>query len=254
MPHLVDKQLLLRQFQRAAASYEAQAAVQQQAAERLLDLLEQHCVLPPTRALEIGCGTGLLTRRLLARFSSVQELCLNDLVPDFASRLVIALPCPALRFLPGDIETLPLPGSFDLIISSSVLHWTHDLDSLLAKLAAHLRPDGRLAFSVYGPENLREIRTLTGIGLRCRSQAELEAAVRRRFRLLHSSGQTEAMHFASPHDVLRHLRETGVNALSREPWSRQQLRQFCAEYRSRFSSDSGVALTYHPIFCVAGSR
>jgi malonyl-ACP O-methyltransferase BioC len=251
MPQSIDKLLLCRQFQRAAASYEGQALVQRQAAERLLDLLSQHNGGPFLRALEIGCGTGLLTRRLLARFSGIEELTLNDLTPDFASR--VNAPSPALRFLPGDIETLPLPGSFDLIISSSVLHWIKSLDSLLDKLAAHLRPGGRLAFSLYGPENLREIRALTGLGLQYRSQAEVEAAVRRRFRLLRSSAQTEALHFASPLDVLRHLRETGVNALSRELWSRARLKEFCAEYRARFSADSGVVLTYHPICCVAAS-
>ncbi|WP_417914597.1 malonyl-ACP O-methyltransferase BioC [Candidatus Electronema sp. JM] len=245
MPQHVDKDLLRQQFQRAAVSYEKQAVVQQQAAERLLELLIQQ----PQRVLEIGCGSGLLTRRLLAKFNSIEELVLNDLVPDFASRL--GLVSPALRFLPGDIETLPLPGSFDLIISSSALHWLHDLNSLLDKLAAHLAPGGWLAFSLYGPENLHEIRELTGIGLKYRSHAELEEALRRRFRLLHSSRQIETLHFSSPQEVLRHLRETGVNSLSRSPWSRAKLEQFCAEYRRRFSADGGVTLTYDSLYFLA---
>lgn len=253
MPQHVDKDLLRRQFQRAAASYEAQALAQRQAAERLLDLLERHGGGPFRRVLEIGCGCGLLTRSLLARCSGIEELVLNDLAPDFASRLELAAPVPALpRFLPGDIETLPLPGPFDLIISSSALHWLHDLDSLLKKLSAHLSPGGSLAFSLYGPENLREIRELTGLGLRYSSLAAVAAMLRDSgLSLLHSSEEAATLHFASPQDVLRHLRQTGVNALSREPWSRVRLEQFCAEYRRHFSAGGRVSLTYHPMYCLA---
>ncbi len=248
---VVDKDLLCQQFRRAAASYERQAVIQRRTAERLLDLLAQHCVRPPQQVLEIGCCTGLLTRRLVTRFSGIRELTLNDLVPDFASRLDLAGLGPAVRLLPGDIETLPLPGSFDLIVSSSTFHWLDDLDRLLAKLTLSLRPGGLLAFSLYGPENLREIRALTGIGLRYRSLAEIAASLRQRFTLLHSGGELETLRFASPQDALRHLRQTGVNALSRSPWSRARLEQFCAEYRRRFSADGGVALSYHPLYFIA---
>jgi len=249
----IDKELLRRQFQRAAGSYDSQALMQQQTAERLLDALAaRQDVRMPQRVLEIGCGTGLLTRRLAQRFSSIQELALNDLVPDFASRLDLSALAPAsVHVLPGDIETLPLPGSFDLIISSSALHWIDGLDGLLGKLSNHLSPGGCLAFSLYGPENLREIRALTGIGLQYRSLAETAACVRRHFTLLHSSDERRTLRFPGPQDALRHLRETGVNALSREPWSRARLERFCAEYRARFSADDGVVLTYHPLYLLA---
>uniref|UniRef100_UPI00405766C6 malonyl-ACP O-methyltransferase BioC n=1 Tax=Candidatus Electronema sp. TaxID=2698783 RepID=UPI00405766C6 len=250
MPQHVDKDLLRQQFQRAAASYEAQALAQRQAADELLSLLALHGRGPFRRVLEIGCGSGLLTRRLLARVSSIEELTLNDLTP--------ALPaCPPacsarLRLLPGDIETLPLPGPFDLIISSSALHWLHDLDSLLKKLSTHLSPGGSLAFSLYGPDNLREIKALTGLGLRYSSLATVAAMLRDSgLAVLHSSEEAAVLHFASPQDILRHLRQTGVNALSREPWSRARLERFCAEYRARFSASGGVALTYHPMYCIA---
>ncbi len=251
-PALVDKDLLRQQFRRAAASYERQAVIQQLAAGRLLDLLAEHSVSPPQRVLEIGCCTGLLTRSLVTRFSGIRELILNDLVPDFADRLDLANLGTAVRLLPGDIEELPLPGGLDLVLSASTFHWLHDLDGLLAKLAACLRPGGLLAFSLYGPENLREIRALTGIGLRYRSLAEITVRLSRHFTLLHSSSELVTLRFAQPQDALRHLRQTGVNALSRSSWSRARLEQFCAEYRRCFSTDDGgVALSYHPLYFVA---
>ncbi|WP_417911290.1 malonyl-ACP O-methyltransferase BioC [Candidatus Electronema sp. PJ] len=250
----IDKQLLCRQFRRATDSYEQQALIQQRTAEHLLELLRQHNGLRAQRVLEIGCGTGLLTRRLVQQIPGIEVLVLNDLVPDFASYFATASLAPKLTFLPGDIEQLPLPGLFDLIISSSALHWLHDLAGLLAKLAAHLQPNGILAFSLYGPENLREIKELLGIGLDYHSQAEIEAMLRQLFPFVRSKSQQEVLHFARPQDILRHLRQTGVNALHRQSWTRQQLAQFCADYCQRFSAESGVFLTYHPLYFVAQTR
>ncbi|CAK8712079.1 MAG: malonyl-CoA O-methyltransferase [Candidatus Electronema aureum] len=254
MPQCIDKQLLCRQFQRAANSYEQQALIQQRTAEHLLDLLAQHGgTTPPQRVLEIGCCTGLLTRRLIERVKGMKELVLNDIVPDFAARMNIAALAPSIRLLPGDIENLPLPGTFNLIISSSTFHWLHDLDHLLAQLAVALEPSGTLAFSLYGPDNLREIDELTGIGLEYLSLPEIETIVRRHFKLLHSSSQQEILYFTSPQEVLHHLRQTGVNAINRSPWSRTRLQHFSAEYRQRFSTASGVSLTYQPLYFVARS-
>jgi malonyl-ACP O-methyltransferase BioC len=251
--HRIDKQLVCRRFQQAAASYDHHALIQERTAAHLLDLLLQQGARPYKRVLEIGCGTGLLTRLLLRRISGMDELFLNDLVPDFACRL--ALECteraPTVHFLPGDIETLPLPGCFDLIISSSALHWLDDLSGLLTKLAVCLKPGGIIAFSLYGPNNLHEIRELTGLGLPCHSLPELTNLLDSSLSLLHGSEEQAQLHFASPQEVLRHLRQTGVNALSRSPWNRARLEQFCAAYRRRFSAGGRVTLTYHPMYCLS---
>lgn len=248
----IDKQIVCRQFRRAADSYDSQAAVQQRTADHLLDLLTRHGSRPPHKVLEIGCGTGLLTRRLAERFGEIQELVLNDLVPDFASRLNTAALAPAVTFLPGDIESAALlPCTFDLIISSSALHWLANLDSLLPRLAASLTLGGTLAFSLYGPDNLREIRALAGIGMDYLSLPDIEALVSRCFRLVHSSEERDTLYFANPQDALRHLRQTGVNSLSRTPWNRTHLQHFCNKYRKLFSIGYAVSLTYHPLYIVA---
>lgn len=247
----VDKNRVCRQFRRAAESYDGQAEVQHRTAERLLNLLAEQGELQPQRVLEIGCCTGLLTRKFLGQVQGIKELVLNDLVPDFAQRITGLGNPPALSFLPGDIESMELPGSFDLIISSSTFHWLHDLESLLAKLAEHLNPGGMLFFSLYGPDNLQEIKALTGIGLEYASLQEVEKKVKQYYTLYHSSQQRQVFQFITPQAVLTHLRQTGVNAISRTPWTRQYLKDFCSEYNRRFQTGQHVPLTYHPLYFVA---
>ncbi|MDH3391996.1 MAG: methyltransferase domain-containing protein, partial [Desulfobulbaceae bacterium] len=217
----------------------------------LLRLLDRHGGKKIHRVLEIGCCTGLLTRKLTEHYSEIYELVLNDLVESFAVQAGNQIGIPAISFLAGDIETIPLTGPFDLIISSSTFHWVHDLEGLLKKLADNMAPGATLAFSMYGPDNLEEIRELTGIGLNYFSLQEVQAMVEKHFTLDYSDQQRELFHFATPLEVLNHLRQTGVNAVSRKPWTPGRLQRFKDEYIEKFSDDRGVRLTYHPLYLVA---
>ncbi|MCW5213084.1 methyltransferase domain-containing protein [Desulfobulbus sp. TB] len=211
----------------------------------------------PLRVLEIGCCTGLLTTRLLNSTNiTVSSLVLNDLIPDFAERLPKDLyqASDQLSFLPGDIEKLSLPGHFDLIISSSTFHWLDDLQQTLKKLLDALSPQGILAFSLYGPENLPEIKELTGLSLHYLSLHEIASLLKEQGLLQESSQEKEVFLFSTPWDVLQHFRQTGVNAIHRRTWTRKELRTFCQEYSKRFSMtgvNQAVRLTYHPLYFVA---
>ena len=248
---MIDKQRVQQTFQRAAASYEEQAMIQHRVADHLLSLLDRYTRKKIHRVLEIGCCTGLLTRKLSVQYDDILDLVLNDLVESFAVQAGNLPGIPAISFLAGDIETMELSGSFDLIISSSTFHWINDLEGLLQKLADHLTAGSTLAFSIYGPDNLKEIRSLTGIGLDYFSLQEVQTLVEKYFSLDQSDQHLETFHFSSPVAVLDHLRKTGVNAVSRAPWTPRRLQQFQEDYRTKFSDEQGVCLSYHPLYFVA---
>jgi malonyl-ACP O-methyltransferase BioC len=248
---MIEKGRIKLCFQRAAATYEEQAVIQQRVADHLLAMLQRCAGGSFNRVLEIGCCTGLLTGRLTRQYPDIGELVLNDLVEEFALRAGDQPGIPAIRFLAGDIENLELPGPFELIISSSTFHWISDLPALLAKLAGHLTPGGTLAFSLYGPDNLREIRELTGIGLDYHNLEEVTAMTAGYLDVICSDERLEPFFFSDPSAVLAHLRETGVNAVSNAPWTPRRLEEFLRAYREKFSDPRGVRLTYHPQYLVA---
>jgi malonyl-ACP O-methyltransferase BioC len=184
-------------------------------------------------------------------FSLLRVLHVNDLVADF-SRQIGQIDFPGrLEFLPGDIETIPLPGQYQLIISSSTFHWFHELDVFFEKLRHHLHADGLLAFAMYGPDNLQEIRALTGRGLEYQSLEQLIAVLEPHFEVLRTTEAREVLFFQDPSSVLQHLRETGVNALAGTGWSKHRLQEFIRQYQNRFSGKNGVRLTYHPMYLLA---
>jgi 2-polyprenyl-3-methyl-5-hydroxy-6-metoxy-1,4-benzoquinol methylase len=99
--------------------------------------------VPPScrRALDVGCGQGLLTRRLAGRCAEVIGI---DIDPETlvgaraASRLE-----QNVTFIQGDVMTHLLP-SFDLIVAVATLHHL-PLRPALARFQELLRPGGVLA-------------------------------------------------------------------------------------------------------------
>ena len=239
-------------FARAAATYEGQAAIQYYVADKLMAHLEQNLASSPQRILEIGSCTGLLTKRLAAQFPDLVTLYVNDLVPEFAEQIRGKTGHKAeCTYLPGDIESIEIPGDLDLIISSSTFHWMEDFPALVKKLHTHMRSGGTLAFTMYSKDNLQELRTITGIGLSYFSLAEIRAITGKYFSLTVSDEERVTYAFASPMDVLTHLRETGVNSLDGTTWNRTRLNRFIDEYVERYGSDQQVSLTYHPAYIIA---
>ncbi|NQT94403.1 MAG: methyltransferase type 11, partial [Lentisphaerae bacterium] len=62
-------------FTAAAPTYEQHAEVQTRAADEVMRLLEN--ISLPQRILELGCGTGILTRRLVAAFPDAEFTALD---------------------------------------------------------------------------------------------------------------------------------------------------------------------------------
>ena len=257
LPMIPDKKLIRLRFEQAATTYEQQATVQFRVAERLLALLDETVPgLHPLQVLEIGCCTGLLTEKVLTHFPGINHLTISDLVAAFEQcvcRRIGAL-ADNITFLAGDIETVGLPTPYNLIISSSTLHWVHDLPALCAKLHNHMHKDGILAFSLYGKDNLREIRAVTGMGLAYRNLQQLQNVVAEKFHILAAEEARETLRYPDPITVLQHLRATGVNSIGQQAWTRRQVSAFITDYKEQFSDEQGVRLTYHPMFIVAQPR
>lgn len=100
--------------------------------------------LPYAQIVDLGCGTGEQALQLAERFPQAQVLGLDSSAEMLAK--AEAHRAPNLRFEQGDIAALT--GEYDLIYSNAALQWLPDHPALLAKIVAHLRPDGVLAVQV----------------------------------------------------------------------------------------------------------
>lgn len=243
------KRLMAERFARAADTYEREAEAQRRIAGRMLGLLLPFVPVPCPEIVEVGCGTGLYSR-LLLRALRPERLWLNDLCPEMAARCADLVALPGVGFLPGDAERMALPGRPSLVTSCSALQWFERPEAFFRKCLGTLRPGGTLAFSTFGPDNLREVRQASGRGLPYRPMNELTATLPSGFRLLHAEEEALTLRFPHPLQVLYHLKRTGVTGLSgAAAWTRGDTLRFCERYVR--TADGSVTLTYHPIYIIA---
>jgi SAM-dependent methyltransferase len=119
--------------------------------ERVFSLLGERCGLGPgTRTFEIGPGTGLATRPLLAAGAAP----LVAIEPDerLAATLGVKTPSEHLRIVNDSFEDAELQDeAFDLGVSATAFHWL-DQQPALAKVGRLLRPGGWWAmwWNVFG--------------------------------------------------------------------------------------------------------
>jgi SAM-dependent methyltransferase len=111
--------------------------------EAVYEVLLQRCGLgPATRALEIGPGTGLVTKRLLAQGAHVTAI---EPDPSMASYLRDVAPFPELAVVISSFEEADLArAEFDLAVAATSFHWV-DQQVGLSKLAQAIRPGGWVA-------------------------------------------------------------------------------------------------------------
>ena len=99
------------------------------------------------RVLEIGCGTGQLTRSLLARGLRVTALEPGDQLLRVAEENL--KDAGDVEFVHARLEDTQLPsGSYEAVFSASAIHWV-DPDLSWQKMADALAPKGTLALIQY---------------------------------------------------------------------------------------------------------
>lgn len=103
--------------------------------EIVLDKLE----LSGKTALDIGCGTGELTRQLKARGFTVTGIDMSDVAIEAAKRIDRDI-----LYLCGKFEQSALDGRYDVIVINKVLAFVDDMDSFVAKAKKLLAPNGKL--------------------------------------------------------------------------------------------------------------
>ena len=76
-----DKQLLKKRFAATFRQYDSLAVVQQEICGQLDEMIGRICPGRIGRAMEVGCGTGFLTRYLLRRYPDAEWI-VNDLIEE----------------------------------------------------------------------------------------------------------------------------------------------------------------------------
>jgi SAM-dependent methyltransferase len=111
----------------------------------------EHCP-PPARALDVGCGTGVLAERLAAKGYEMTGIDPSDGMLD-----VLRARTQSVTAVLGSGTDLPFEdGSFDLVFTVAVLHHVADpgdVHKTLTEMVRVARPGGRIVVWDHNPRN-----------------------------------------------------------------------------------------------------
>ena len=136
----------------SAADYAAHARFVSDLGQPVLDLLAPR---PHERILDLGCGDGALTEKLVRAGAIVVGV-------DPAADFVAAAAARGLDARQLDAQSLPFDAEFDAVFTNAVLHWIPDLDAALRGIRRALRPQGRFVGEcgeLYPPNSVVELET-----------------------------------------------------------------------------------------------
>ncbi|HXG58373.1 MAG TPA: methyltransferase domain-containing protein [Thermoanaerobaculia bacterium] len=123
--------------------YERFRAERKQPFLDLLALVERR---PRMRVVDLGCGTGELTRELHEHLGADETVGI-----DRSETMLLesaAFGSQVLRFERGEIEGFVASRPFDLVFSNAALHWVAGHEALLARLTSFLSPHGQIAIQM----------------------------------------------------------------------------------------------------------
>jgi len=99
------------------------------------------------RAVDLGCGTGKMTRLLHSHLDARETIGIDRSARMLEDARRDDLPT-GLHFHVQRIEDFVADHEYDLIASNAALHWVEDHPALIARLAGALTPGGQLAFQI----------------------------------------------------------------------------------------------------------
>lgn len=152
------KSEICKAFDAQAKHYDHAALVQLEIGNRLFERL-QYIKLSPRYVLDLGCGTGMVSRQLKQQYPNativgfdLAHAMLTEAKTKQTWRKKWAL-------VQGDMMALPFAdGLFDLVFANQSIHWSEEMPELMRELNRVMRPEACLLFSTVGPDTLKELK------------------------------------------------------------------------------------------------
>ena len=231
-------------FSKYAHVYDKHAQVQKLMAERLASFLPNDM---PEQILEIGCGTGLFTKYLLAQ--PAQKIFLNDISDKMIEcmKLKLALP-PYSQIIAGNAELLKFQ-MVDMITANAVFQWFKNPRVVLGRLKSYIKANGRLVFSTFGPSTLAELRKVAPLespALLLSKNEWCKLIEEAGFTVHLSAKESHKTFFPNTLSLLKNLQQIG--AAPTQMTSPKILRQLIKDYDDLYFTKQGVHANWELLY------
>ena len=223
-------------FERAARTYTGHAVVQEAMADWLAEWLPSERT---GRALELGAGPGVFTRRLLPWAGALTA---TDMSAAMCREAAIALPQMEWRVMRAEA---PEGDPYDWIFTSSMLQWVENPRAVFAAWRNALKPGGRVLAGLFADGTLTELRSMTKgwSPLTWRLPEEwAESLELGGLKLVRAETDVRVFHHPTALHLFRSLH--GVGAAPLHHFTPGQLRRIMRDYDAQHGDAEGVRSTW----------
>lgn len=240
----INPKSVKKHFEKSLDKYDENAVVQKFLAKKLA---EETALLKNEfgNILELGSGTGLLTRELKEKlkFNSYTANDLSEKSKKYIDKIL-----KNYIFISGNAQKIHTGKTYDLIISNAMFQWFSNLDEVLNKYKNFLNKEGIIAFTTFLPDNFPQFKEISGLSLKYKSKSELEEILNKNYKIITLKEYKKTLEFNSPLELLYHMKNTGVNSLNSTTWTFSDVKNFCRKYSKLYPK---TALTYSSILVIA---
>ena len=249
----LESPMIEKRFSAAAATYDRHARPQLALAQSVASMLPE---MYPEQILELGSGTGQLTRLLTDRFPDVPIDAVDVAEKMIGHSRATFKRFPQINWIIGDAQTYGSGDRYPLIVSSSALHWISDLQAACANIFQNLEAGGTFALGMMLQGTLRELHELRQEiapgktpALTLPTYEETRACLQDAgFHLERRRHSEEEIIYADAKAFLTAIHEQGVTggkvSTGSAPLNRTELSRLVADYQENYTSDNGVYATY----------
>lgn len=245
--------MIEKRFSAAAETYDRHARPQLSLAHSVCDVLPE---IYPEQILELGCGTGQLTRLLTDQFPDVliDAVDLSEKMLEYSRKKHARFS--QINWIQGDAQTWQGADPYPLIVSSAALHWTVDLQKTFTHIFNCLEKDGFFSLGMMLNGTLQELWDIRREVAPDKTPADplpkLETLVdqlhKAGFHILRKKRSTEEITYDDATAFLRAIHEQGVTgakvADTHVPLTRGEIDRLIELYQERHTTADGVSATY----------
>ncbi|WP_024954437.1 methyltransferase domain-containing protein [Sulfurospirillum arcachonense] len=193
----------IREFSKQSHSYDANTIVQKKVAKYLLSKIKSK----PKKILDLGCGTGDINKKITWQYENFIGIdCAKGMCekhPVSSNILVLNENFESESFQKKIQKFAP----FDIVISSSALQWSDDIEELI-KFTASLSKN--IAFSIFTCNTFKDIYNVSGLKTFLPDAKELVTIIKKYFDINYEI-KTYKVVFDDNMSIFRYIKKSGVS-------------------------------------------
>jgi malonyl-CoA O-methyltransferase len=202
----VPQSMVIKEFSRFAHSYDSYNEIQKKVAKCLVESIS---TVKYKKIIDIGCGSGSLYRYLQKKEKLVKEFIALDSSKDMLSlhpnNSYIKKVC--TDFDSEDAFCHIVPSSKTLILSSSALQWSKDLDSLFNRISK-LSKDA--SFAIFTDNTFKTLHKTALLDSPIYSTETLQKYIDKYYSASYTL-KTYQLEFTSVKEMFRYIKKSGVS-------------------------------------------